>query len=134
MTSAKDLPQTFINQEESLILCPALNPLFNGPWILLDLSLKQQGIKCGCWSAQITSLSGLKLNHWQISGTWMPRDLFGKILSLGLGSLTPSSLIMVFSLIAKPLGGIVVTWELRIGIPLQLTHKGMDRPRLLTRS
>ena len=42
----------------------------------------------------------------------MPRDLFGKILSLGLGSLTHSSLIMDFSLIAKPSGGIVVTWEL----------------------
>ena len=60
----------------------------------------------------------------------MPRDLCGKILSLGLGSLIPSSWITVFSLIAKPSGGTVVTWVLRIGIQLQLTYKEMDRPRL----
>ena len=63
VTSAKDLPQTFISQEESLILCPALSPLLNGAWILLDLSQRQQGIRGGCWLAQITSSSGLKLNH-----------------------------------------------------------------------
>ena len=45
VTNAKDLPQIFINQEGSLILCPALGPLLNGVWILLDLSLRQLGIK-----------------------------------------------------------------------------------------
>ena len=35
-----------------------------------------------------------------------------KNIALGLGSLTHSSLIMDFSLIAKTSGGIVVTWEL----------------------
>ena len=65
---------------------------------------------------------------------WIPRDLFGKILSLGLGSHIPLSLIMVFNLIAKLSGGIVVTWELRIDIPPQLILRGMGRPRLSTRS
>ena len=63
-----------------------------------------------------------------------PRDLFGKILSLGLGSLIPLSRIMVFSLIARPLGGTVVTWELRIDIPPRFIPEGMDRPRLSIRS
>ena len=63
----------------------------------------------------------------------MSRYLFGKISSLGLGSPTPSTLIMVFNLIVKPSGGTVVTWELRIDIPLRLIHKGMDKLRLLIR-
>jgi len=62
---------------------------------------------------------------------WMPRNLCGKTLSFDLGSPIPSSQTMVFSLIAKPSGGTVVTWELQIGIPPRLIHKGMDRPRLL---
>jgi len=33
-TNAKSLRQTFTNQEESLILCPALGLLLNGVWIL----------------------------------------------------------------------------------------------------
>ena len=64
----------------------------------------------------------------------MPRDLFEKTLSLGLGSLIHLSQTMDFSLIAKPSGGIVVTWELRIGIPHRPTYRGMDRLRLLIRS
>ena len=64
----------------------------------------------------------------------MPRDLFGKKLSLGLGSLIHSSRIMDFNLIAKPSEGIVVTWKLRIGIPPRLTHEGMDKLGLLIRS
>ena len=39
----------------------------------------------------------------------MPKDLFGKILSPGLGSLIPSSRTMAFSSIAKPSRGIVMT-------------------------
>ena len=120
MTNVKDLHQTFTNQGESLILYPVFGHLLNEAWILLDLSLRQQGIRDGCWSVWITSPNGLKLNHWQISGTWMLRDLFGKILSLGLGSPIPSSWIMVFSLIVKPSEGTVVTWELRICIPPRL--------------
>ena len=84
----------------------------------MDLFLRQQGIRGGYWLAQTTLLSGLKLNYWQISGTWTPRVLFGKILSLGLGSPTPLSLIMVFNLIAKPSGDTVMTWALRIGSTL----------------
>ena len=61
----------------------------------------------------------------------MPRDLFGKILSLDLESLVHSSWIMVFSLITKPSGGIAVIWALQISIPLWLIHKRMDMPRLL---
>ena len=45
VTSAKDLPQIFINLEGSLILCLALGLLLNGAWISLDLSLRQQGIR-----------------------------------------------------------------------------------------
>ena len=45
----------------------------------------------------------MKLNHWQISGTWTPKDLFGKILSLGLESLIHSFRKMNFNLTVKPL-------------------------------
>ena len=64
----------------------------------------------------------------------MPRNLFGKTLSLGSGSLVPSSRIMAFSSIVKPSRDTVVILELRIDIPPQLIPKGMDKPRLLTRS
>ena len=53
----------------------------------------------------------------------MPRDLFGKILSLGLGSPIPSSRTMVFSLIAMPSRGTIMTWELQIGIPPSLSTR-----------
>ena len=59
----------------------------------------------------------------------MLKDLFGKILLLGLASFTPSSRIMAFSLIVRPSGGTVVTWELPIDIPPRLIHKGMDKLR-----
>ena len=61
------------------------------------------------------------------------RNLFGRILSLGLESLIPSSRIMGFSLIAKPSAGTVVNWALRIGTSPRLILKGMDKPRLLIR-
>jgi len=80
-----------------------IDPLSN-PW-----PFTQWGIRDGCWSAWITSPNELKLSHWKISRIWMPKDLFGKILSLGLESLVPSSQTMIFSLIAKLSGGTVVT-------------------------
>ena len=64
----------------------------------------------------------------------MPRDLFGKISSLDLGSPIPPSLIMVFNLIVKPSEGTVATWKLRIDILLRFILKGMDRPKLLIMS
>ena len=64
----------------------------------------------------------------------MPSDLYGKILSLGLGSLIPLSRTMVFSLIAKPSGGTVVTWTLKVGIQHQPTHKEIDMLRLSIKS
>jgi len=64
----------------------------------------------------------------------MPRDLFGRILSLGLGSLTPSSWTMTFGLIARLLGDTVMTMGLPIDIPPRLIHKEMDKQRLLIRS
>ena len=74
-----------------------LNPL-SSPWPFAQWGLdivghfpKEVGIRDGCWSVRITSPSGLNLNYWQILGTWMSRDLFGKILSLSLGSPIPSS-------------------------------------------
>ena len=63
----------------------------------------------------------------------MPKDLFEKKLSLGLGSPIPSSRTMVFSLIAKPSGSTIVTWELQIGISPLFIHRGMDRLRLSIR-
>ena len=63
----------------------------------------------------------------------MPRDLFEKILSLGLGSLIPSSRTMAFSLMARLSRDTVVTWALRIGILSRLIQRGMDRLRLLIR-
>ena len=87
-----------------------------------------------CWSARTISQNGLKLSPWQISGMWMPKSLFGKILSPGSGSFVPSSRIMAFSLITNLSEDTAVTWELRINILPQLTPKGMDKPRLLTKS
>ena len=109
VTNAKNLHQTFINPEESLIHCPALGLLLNRDWTSYVLSLKQQWIKDICWLARITSPSGLKLNHWQILGMRMPRNLFGIILSLGLESFVPLSRTTDCSLIARPSGGIAVT-------------------------
>ena len=63
----------------------------------------------------------------------MPRSLSGRISLPNLGSLIPSSRTMVFNLIARSLGDIVVAWELQTGIPLSPTPKKMDRPRLLIR-
>ena len=49
------------------------------------------------------------------------------------GVLIPSSWTMVFNLIARPSGDIVVALELRTGIPLLPTPKETDKPRLLIR-
>ena len=91
VTNAKDLHQTFTNREQSSVLFPALGHLLNGIWILQVLSLRQQEIRCICWSAQTISPSGLKPSHQQISQIWMLRNLFGKTSSLDLRSLIPSS-------------------------------------------
>ena len=64
----------------------------------------------------------------------MSRGLCGRILSLDLGFLTPSSQTMGFSLIAKLLEGTVVNWVSRIGTQFWLIHKGMDRLRLSIKS
>ena len=64
--NAKDSPQTYTNQEESLIPYPTLGHLPNGIWILSALSPKQQGTKGIYWLAQIISPNGLKLNPWRI--------------------------------------------------------------------
>ena len=50
--NAKDLHQTYTNQEESLIPYPTLGHLPSGAWILSAFSLKQQGTKDICWSAR----------------------------------------------------------------------------------
>ena len=134
MTNVRSMPQIFISQGVSSINCLTLGLLPSGAWTLWGHSLKQQEIGGDCWSALITLPSGLKLSPCQILEMWTPRDLCGKILSLGLGSLTPSSQTMVFSLIAKPLGGTIVIWVLRIGTPPWLIHRGMDRSRLSIRS
>ena len=63
-----------------------------------------------------------------------PKSLSGKILSLGSGSLLPSSWTMDFSLIANLSGDTAMIWELRVGILPQLTPRGMVKPRLLTKS
>ena len=60
--------------------------------------------------------------------------LCGRILSLDLRSLIPSTQTMRFNLIAKLSEGIVVIWVLEIDTQLWLTHKGMDRPGLLIKS
>ena len=64
----------------------------------------------------------------------MLRSLFGKTLSPDLGSLTPSSRIMAFSLTLNPLDDIVLNWELRTDILPQPILKETDKPRLLIRS
>lgn len=110
VTNARGLHQTFINQEESLTRYPALGLLPNGDWTLWTISLKRQGIKSLCWSTQITSQSGLKPSLWQISEMLMLRNLFGRILSLGLGSLIHSSRTIDCSLIVRPSGGIAAIW------------------------
>ena len=110
MTNVKDLPQTFTNLEGSLILCPVLGLSLNGVWTLYGLSLRQQKIKDIYWSTRIISPNGFKRNHWQISETWMPRNLFGRILSLDLKSLIHLSRTMDFSSTVKPFGDIAETW------------------------
>ena len=64
----------------------------------------------------------------------MPKGLCGRILSLGLGFLIPSSQTANFNLIAKLLEGTVVNWVSQIGIPLQLIPRRMGKPRLSIRS
>ena len=64
----------------------------------------------------------------------MPKGLYGKTLSPDLGFLTPSSYITGFNSITRLLEGIVVNWVLRIGIPLSLIPRGMDKSKLLIRS
>ena len=117
-----------------------LNPL-SSPWPFAQWGLdivgpfpKQQVTRNICWSAQTISLSGLKLNLWRTSEMWTLRNLFGKMLSLDLGSLTPSSWTMAFSLTTNPLGYIVVNWELRTYILPQSILKETDKPKLLIRS
>ena len=60
--NAKDLHQTYINQDESLILYLALGHLLNETWTLLALSPRQQGIRDTCQSTRSISLNGLWLN------------------------------------------------------------------------
>ena len=63
--NAKDSHQTYTNREESLIPYPVLGRLHSGAWILLVLFSKQQVTRDICWSAQIISPSGSKLNFWR---------------------------------------------------------------------
>ena len=56
--NAKDSPQTYTNQNESLITYPALGHLPNGAWILSVLSPKQQGRKGIYWSTRTISPNG----------------------------------------------------------------------------
>ena len=132
--NVKYLHETYTNQEESLIPYPALGHLHSGACILLSLSPKQQVTRDICWSAQTISLNGLKLSPWRISEMWMPRIFSGKTSLPGSGSFIPSSQIMDFSSIANPSRDTAVNWELRTGIPLQPTPRGMDKLRLLIRS
>ena len=132
--NVKDSPQTYTNQEESLISYPALGHLPSGAWILSAFSLKQQGTKDIYWLVQTILPNGLKLNPWWILETLMPKRLSRKTLSPGSGSLVLSSRTMGFSLIANPLGDIVVIWGLQIGTLPQLTPSGMVKLRLLTKS
>ena len=84
--------------------------LLNGAWTLWDLSPKQWEIKNTSLSVQIISLSESKLSLYLISGMWMLKGSFGRILLHDLGFLTCSSQIMVFNLTAKLLGNIVLIW------------------------
>ena len=113
--NVKDSHQTYANQEESLILYPALGHLHSEAWILLALSPKQQVTRDICWSAQTISPNGLKPSPWRALEMWTPKNLFGKILSLGSRSLILSFQKMDFNLIAKPSWDTAVIWELRIG-------------------
>ena len=130
MISAKNLHQIYINQEKSLTPYPTFGHLLNGAYISLALSPRQQGTRDICWSTRTTSPSGLKLSLWQTSRTWMPRNLFRKILSYSSRSLVPSSQTMAFNLTANLSGDTIVILELRTCIPIQLIPKEMDKPRL----
>ena len=124
----------YTNRGESLIPYLVLSLLYSGVQILSVPFPKQQVTRNICWSAQTISPSGLKLNLWRTSEMWTLRNLFGKMLSLDLGSLTPSSWTMAFSLTTNPLGYIVVNWELRTYILPQSILKETDKPKLLIRS
>ena len=129
----KDLHQTYTNQEKSLIPYPALGHLHSGAWISLALSPKQQVTSDICWLAQTISSNGLKPSPWQTSEMWTPRNLSGKTLSPGSGSLIPSSRTMDFNLITKASRDTAMIWELRIGFLPLLTPKEMVKLRLLTK-
>ena len=126
--NVKGLHQTYISQEGSSIHYPALCRLLSGVWISLGPFPRQQGTK-GIYSFALTTLlNGLKPYLWWISEIWTSKSLFGKTLSLGSGSLTPSSRTMVFSSIVKPSGDTIANWELRIDILPQPTPRGMGKP------
>ena len=58
----------------------------------------------------------VEASHYLILEIWMQRSLYGTILSLGLGFLTPSSQIMGSSLTVKPSGDTIVNWALETDI------------------
>ena len=132
--NAKDSPQTYTNQNESLIPYLALGHLPNGARILSVLSPKQQGRKGIYWSARTISPNGQKQNPWRISKTLMPKSFSGKTSSPSSRSLVLSSRTMGFNLLANPSRDIAVIWGLRIGTPPQLTPREMVKPKLLTKS
>ena len=63
----------------------------------------------------------------------MPKGLFRRTLSLGLGFFILSSQTTDFSLIARLSEGTIVNWVSQIGTRLQLTLRGTGKSRLLTR-
>ena len=64
----------------------------------------------------------------------MPKGLCGRTLSLGLGTLIPSSRTTGSNLIAMLSEDTVMTWASGLDTQLQLIHKGTGRPRLPIRS
>ena len=133
-TSVRGLCQTYISQEGSSIHCPTLGRSLSGVWISSSPFPRQQGTKDICSLTLTTLLNGLKLNLYRISEILTLKNLFGKTLSPGSGSFTPSSRTIIFSSIAKPSGGTIANWELRIDILPQPTPRRMGKPKLLTRS
>ena len=123
-----------ISQEGSSTLCLVHGPSPSGGLDIVGPFSKAIEIRDICWSAQITTPNGSKLNHWPTSEMRMLRNSSGETLLHKSGSLKPSFQTMDSNLTTKPSKDIVANWGSQTGAQLQLILREISRPKLSTRS
>ena len=131
--NTKDSPLMYNNQEESIIPYLGLGHLANRAWTLSTLS-KAVGNKRYLLVGTDYFTKWVEAEPLANIRDVDAKKLSGKTSSPGSGSLVLSSRTMGFSVIANPSGDIAMIWGLQIGTPPQLTLRGMDKSRLLTKS